>query len=308
MSITKRRSRPPLLSPWRVAVLGLSLAVGLSCGAAESSSSAAGERRAERIVPANSGAAELLLALVDPDRLAALPATVEGYGAEGLGDLGLPTFANYTAENVLAFAPDLVVTHGWQSADATQVLERGGIPVLTLPDIGDFAGLCGLVELLGESVQARAAAATLNTSLRARFDLLKHTDRSAVRLVSYTNFGSGGWTAGAETTANLLCELAGVHNMATENGYKGHQNVDFETLLTWNPDVFLVGASGENPGHSPAAVMLRKEPSLQTIEALKHGRIIVLPAELYTTNSQHVMDAAEYLARALDELFPPASD
>jgi len=298
----------PIPSLVRTVALVLASVAGPGCSGGDPLAARASSPRAERIVPANSGAAELLLALIEPTRLAALPGTIDGYGADDLADLGLPTFANYTAESVLTFAPDLVVTHGWQSSEATQVLEGGGIPVLTLPDVGDFAGLCQLIDLLGERVHAPEAAADLIVSLRARSDELRRVDRSGMRLVSYTNLGSGGWTAGSETTADLLCELVGVQNLAAANGYTGHQNVDFETLLTWNPDVFLVGASGERPGHSPAAVILRQEHSLQTIQALRHDRIVVLPAELYTTNSQHMLDAAEFLARELDRLLPRSTD
>ena len=259
--------------------------------------------RPQRIVPANSGAAELLLELVEPARLAAIPTTVEGYAHAGLAELELPSFQHYNAENVLSFEPDLVVTHAWQGSDATAFLESRGVPILILPDVGDFAGLLETVESLGERLRAPDRAAQLAGDLQARLDRLRGTDRGAIRLVSYTNFGSGGWTAGSGTTNALLCGLVGARNLAAEMGREGHTNVDFETLITWNPDVFLVGASGERPGHSPSADILRREVSLQAIGAVAAGRIVVLPAELYTTNSHRVMDAAERLAAELDALF-----
>ena len=123
-------------------------------------------------------------------------------------------------------------------------------------------------------------------------------------MLSYTNYGSGGTTAGSGTSWDLMFELAGCRNAATEAGLAGHSPVDFEGLLALDPDVFLVGITPEGQA-SPSMEMLTSDSSLAGLEAVRQGRIVRLPAYLYSSSTHHLLDAAEELAKRLKDHWPP---
>ena len=69
-----------------------------------------------------------------------------------------------------------------------------------------------------------------------------------------------------------------------------------ETIEPYVTDLILVGADTEDPERSTSLEALRGEEALQSLQALKEDRVIVLPAQLFTTNSCTILDAAELLA------------
>ena len=69
-------------------------------------------------------------------------------------------------------------------------------------------------------------------------------------------------------------------------------------------DVIVV-ARALDGSPSPTAALLRGEPALASLEALRRDRIVVLPAALFSTVSQRLVDAAETLSDALDAFAPP---
>ncbi len=119
-------------------------------------------------------------------------------------------------------------------------------------------------------------------------------------MLAYSNFGGGGRTSGKGTTLDLVIELAGLENAATMAGIPRHGSVDLEQVLAMDPDVFLTGT--KNDGVDPGASFLRNEDVLTGLEAIVKDRIVVLPAELFSTSSHHVLTAAEELARQVDAL------
>ncbi len=115
-----------------------------------------------------------------------------------------------------------------------------------------------------------------------------------LRVLPYTNFGSGGWSAGAGTTLDILIRLAGYENAGAEVGLKGHFRADNERLLTIDPDLILVPEG--NAEYSPSAAYLRAEEVLQDLAALRKDGVVQIPAVLYQSNSHTLMEAAEVFA------------
>ena len=149
---------------------------------------------------------------------------------------------------------------------------------------------------MGRPQQAQALLA----NLEERKSVLARASRPEWRVLPYSNFGAGGRTSGAGTTLDLVIELAGLENAASLAGIPRHGTVDLEQVLAIDPDLFLT-ATG-NDGVDPGASFLRNEDVLAGLGAITGDRILVLPAELFSTSSHHVLDAAEELARQVDAL------
>jgi len=260
-----------------------------------------------RILPANASAVDFVLALVEPVRVVSIPRTTSQF-ARDLPQLAdwdpARTFGVYETETVLALDPDLVITHAWQSPQTTALLRERGLRVVEIPTVERFDDVLATIDLLGQVLAARERAAGLRAELEARRDALAADDgRRALRALSYTNLGVGGWTAGAGTTADVVIGLAGMQNAAAQGGRRSHYQIDIERLLELDPDVIVVGAE-DGAAFGAAAAYLAHEPALRHLAAVREGRVVELSADLFATNSFHLLSAAEVLARAVERLFP----
>lgn len=261
-----------------------------------------------RIVAATVGVTEILAELIDRDRVAAVPEHFfQGWAAEGAGRWPEASaawksdhvLAKYAGEDLLAFSPDLVISESYQDADATRRIRELGVPVLSLPEITSFPDLVRNIEIIGRCVGASDRAATLIRDLERRHAaLLADTSRKDVRVLSYSNYGTGGWTAGSGCAADLMIRLAGMKNAGAEDGRARHWQIEAERLATLDPEILLVGKDAQN--RTPAATILEDHAVLSKMSAVREGKIVALPAALWNTTSHRLLDAAEQLAAAVD--------
>ena len=256
-----------------------------------------------RIVAGSAGVTEILLELIDRERIAAVPDQVfQGWAT----DCGTREqwdgriLKRYRGEDLLAFRPDLVIAQSYQSADAARVIRELGVPVLLLPEIATFEDLIRDIELIASCVDASDRADALVADLKRRHDALSSDQRRAdVRILSYSNYGTGGWTAGAACAADLMIRLAGMKNAGAEGGRARHWQLDVERFAAIDPDVVLLGQ--DTRGETPAAHVLRRNTTLAKLRAVQAKRIVTLPAALWNTTSHRLLDAAEQLAAAVDD-------
>jgi ABC-type Fe3+-hydroxamate transport system substrate-binding protein len=139
------------------------------------------------------------------------------------------------------------------------------------------------------------------SGLEARRAALAARPRQSLRALCYSNRGGGGDTAGSNSTGDMILELAGLSNAAREIGLEGNPPIDHETILALAPDLFVVAAAPSG-ADSPAADYLRADAKLAALAAIREGRIAVLPLQLFSTASQHLLDAAETLAEIVEHL------
>lgn len=260
-------------------------------------------------MPATTAAAEYLAALVEPQRIAALPAQVDDYAVRDfhVAPFGsMPRFANYLAEPLLALDPDLVLTLDWQSQDATAILRRSKIPVLVMRSSEDYGSVRDTLALLGRLLGAEQRAAEITADLDVRVAALREraARRPKRRALVYTNEGTGGWVAGAHTTAGALLELTGLVNAGAADGIAEHKQVDMERLLRIAPDLFVCGApTAADKGSATRTVLLASGP-LSQLAAVRDDRIAVIGNALLSADSPMLIDAAEALEREIVRLFP----
>ena len=279
--------------------------------------------RPVRVVPANAGTADLILQLLPLERVAALPEVafthsfLAGAAAGGSQALAaqptdgrstnvrswadLPRFRGYEAETFLDLEADLVVSHAWQNAETTALLERHGIPVLELELPESWEDVLAALLVCGRALGVEDRARERVLSLRTRASLLEGAspELAGLRALSYSNLGSGGWVAGSRTTADILFSLVGVRNAAAEDGIEGHASIDVERFLGLDPDVIVVGTLADGDGQSPTAAYLHGESSLAGLRALRENKIVVLPPRLFTSSSTELLAAAELLRERL---------
>ena len=157
------------------------------------------EARPERILPCNASAVDYLVSLVEPGRVLGLPHTALAYATLDGPNPGwdaLPSLDDYSSEAILDLAPDLVVTHAWQNQAAMATLQAAGVPVLRLPETKSYEDLRNLLRVLGRALDAEDRSRALIEEYDGRVAALRaDTSRSGWTALSYSNYGTGGWTA-----------------------------------------------------------------------------------------------------------------
>lgn len=284
----------------------------VACGAGEevapgdTSEGPAGtaDARPTRILPMNSAVTDFVLSLVPRERVVAVPRAALVYacvlqrGEPWPEDATVPKFS---AEAMLAQRPDLVIAHRWQvPAEALDLVESSGVEVLRLDDVRSMRDVHESLRRVASAVGEPRAGAALVAELGQReAALAASADRRAgLTVLSYTNFGSGGWSAGTGTTADLVIGLAGMKNAGAEGGREGAYEIDIERILDLDPDVILVSRSAEE--YSASRTYLDDEAALESLRALRRDRVVELPWHEFGTNSHYLVDAAEGLAAEVD--------
>ncbi len=283
-----------------------------SCSSEESPPGATSEAKEgatvtapQRVLPTNATAVDIVFDLIAAERIVAVPDTVGDYAAVDV-DFSTWTeeqvFSEFSAEALLAFNPDLVVVGPWQDPNTVERLVESGVQVVELPRVSGLADIRASIRVAASALQAEAKAEQLIKDFDERLAALRATaqGRGNVGALAYTNYGSGGWAAGAGTTAGLVLELAGLTNVAAEAGREGHDGIDIESLLVLDPDVLVI--SKPSAGYGATRAYLEGENALSNLSAISGGCIVELPADLFSTASSHLLEAAELLAREIDAL------
>ncbi len=260
------------------------------------------QRPPKRVIPANAAALEILADLGELDRIVAVPKPIFEYGNIPLdaSEWEGRVFENYLVEPMLAVTPDLVLTNSWQNPETSGFLTESGVAVLTIPEPASFEDLLQAIRVTASVLGKTERCEELCADLERRRSQLRAREEESVRVMTYTTFGTGSWTAAENTSADLLLELAGLRNASAEHGLEGHAAVDIETLLAIDPDYILVSGSSEDERWSTTLEAMRSDPALETLRALREDRILILPLQQFTANSHYLVEAAEALVGLID--------
>lgn len=261
------------------------------------------EAPARRVLPGNSSAFDLIVAIAGPDRVGAF---VEGAmqwsvscQREGVELREEQLIAKLDMEAVVISNVDLIVTHAWQVTEQRPLLERAGVPAMEIPEVLGREELRKIFDELGRALDERESAQAVLEGLLARLDALDQTDRSHWRLINLSYGGNGGWSAGLGTTFDTVARWSGARNILGEQEREGHLAIDLETLLELDPDAIVLGEGDDGSGGTTLQ-FLNNDPRVSGLKAVREERLIVLPGTLYGTASHHLVEAAERVAAQLE--------
>jgi iron complex transport system substrate-binding protein len=248
-----------------------------------------------RVVSQTVGTDELLLALAEPSQVAALShlAREASFSPVAKQAEAFPMLKDSNAESVLRFRPDLVLVASYTRAETLALLKKARVPVLLFDRFETLEDTRRNIRSLGDALGRPAAAKDLLARMDARVEALRKR-LAGVRPVRVLAASLQPYTAGADTTFQDLCDHAGAVNVAAEAGLKGHQPTPSEAVLGWRPEVLV--ASGEDPALPAQLAALLPYKHLQAVRA---GKVVLLPGALMSATGHHRLEAYETLARAL---------
>lgn len=192
-------------------------------------------------------------------------------------------------EELLALAPELVILASFSDSQYRRAIERK-LDVLILDDFTGYAGYLDAIERVGEAVGAKPEA----RALRERFET-RRRELDARRPPAHERPTVVGWdhehVPGSDTSFNDAATTAGFRNYPAGRGVVGHQRIDVEQIVAWNPD-WLVIACGERPC-AEAEAELGERPGIGKMDAVRAGRVIAIEAPYLGTVGAGMLDLAE---------------
>lgn len=220
----------------------LALALALTAGLAQAQETKT-FTDPSRLVVIGGSLLEVVYALGQEDKIVARDTTgVHPPAATALPDVGY--MRSLSPEGVLAVNPSaMLVVEGAGPPEALDVLQKGSIEAITVPDGYSKVRMVGAA--LGVAAEAEALAAELDAQMQAAEALtaaIPVAERKTVLFVISVQDGKIR-AAGSGTAAHGVIGLAGgVNPVAAMQGY---QTLNDEAILEANPDVILMMDNGQ---------------------------------------------------------------
>src|SRR5262245_30775457 len=242
-----------------------------------------------RVVSFNVCADQLVLALAEPDQIAALSPNATDPAISVLADQARAfRQVGRTAETIAPLDPDLVLVGPWDRPLTQRMLRALGfrtVPVDLINDIdGALVQIRQIAALLGHPEKGAALEARI-AAARARLAQARRPARATALLV-----GLGGYTVGpASLAAALMAEAGLMPPPGAPSGYGGY--VPLEALITLRPDYIVMSNMIETPDGQGALYLTH--PALRAL--YPPSRRIVLPGHLTVCGGPVLVTAFDYL-------------
>ena len=208
---------------------------------------------------------------------------------------------NPSAEEVLSMKPDLVIVSDWTQAEKIQSMRDLGLKVVSVksPETIQDAkeAVSQVAAAIGEPEKGKQLIGMMDKKLaeiREKTSKIKPEQRKNIVLLSLmTAYGGTG------CAYDDACREANVINGIAAAGLKNGQQLTKEMLIKINPDIMLLPVyTGQGSYDTQAFIdSYLKDPSLQTVKAIKEKRLIY-PREQFIYNcSQDIVFCVQEVAR-----------
>jgi iron complex transport system substrate-binding protein len=214
-------------------------------------------------------------------------------------------FTNPNLEVITSLNPDLILASGGVQKESVDTLRNLGYKVIVL-DPTSVDGVLKNIELVGNATGKTAEATALVNNLTSRINAVTEAVANATKPKVYYEVyyeSTSSWTIGGLAWQNELIELAGGTNIF------GDQQIDYyqyqaEALISRNPDVIVLPASGMGTGTQATIDAVKTRPGWDTMNAVQNDRIYQINPNIIERAGPRVVDAIEQLAQFIHpELF-----
>jgi len=246
-----------------------------------------------RIIPHAVGVAEILWSICPRERLVAFNEFAadpdSSFIADKVRERG-PIFKSKETELVIGYQPDLVFTVFYSSSDFKEKLKQAKIPSFDLGYFGTIESIKEQILLMGDIIGEESNALALVKLIDKKIRELKVKLPLRDHPVRVMYYDEGGYVPGTSSNFNSICKIIGAVNVGAEQGIKSWSQIDYETLLKWNPDVIIV------PGRTKLKEQLMSNRVLSYSRAIKSGSVYYVPGVYLKADSQYMLLSADFIA------------
>lgn len=201
-------------------------------------------------------------------------------------------------EELLATGADLVILASFSDAEYRAAI-ADHTQLLVLEDFSGFAGYLANLEQIGAAVGAEPEQIA---ALRLRFETrqaeleAKRPPASERPTVLAWDYGN---VPGKATTFDDAATTAGFRNLASEQGFVGHQRLDAEQLLAWDPQWLVIGCGDQTCEH--ARTLLTEQPGFEHLRAVRDDHVITIEAPWLGSIGEGMLELSTRMQAALVE-------
>lgn len=264
----------------------------------------------QHIVSLTLGSDEILLGLVNKNRILALTKYAEDAGisnvsAEAAGVAERATMEQL--ESVIALKPDLVILDTWADAKYVKQLRDAGINVYAFKTPSNIeeqkTTIAEIANITGAAAKGQEILDWMDAKLNEVESKLAHLKPEEKRTVmDYGELGS----SGKGTNFDDIVTRAGLINVISKAGMEGWPVISKEKIIEFNPEIIILPSWYYDQKNSLQGMKdsLKNDKSLQTVKAISDDRLISVPNPHISAISQYVVLAVEDVAKAAyPELF-----
>ena len=265
----------------------------------------------KRIVSYSISTDEILMALVEPERIAALSRLVDDPGISSIVKEAkqIPNrVQGQSVEGVLAFKPDLVIIPDFHPSEMLQSARELGLKVYIYKTPSNVEGvkrsIRQLAALTGEKEKGEEVIAKMDAKInkvQQRIATIPKDKRKRV-----IQLRSEGAFYAPDNSFGDVCRYAGVSDATLELHYPSAMEITQEKIVELNPDIIFVPDWDYDGKHEIFGEQqkIMNNPSYQGMKAVQEGKVYRISGALVLTVSQYIADAIEEVAgMSYPELF-----
>lgn len=257
----------------------------------------------KRIVSMGIGSDEILLELVEPERIAALTYLADDAGISSVSVKAQVIKGRVQRNNleaILSYAPDLVVVPDWDGIDFVGQFRSAGIKVYvhktpnTMQEIK--ANIAELAAAVGEDEQGYLLQQQMDERLSAIWSKVgKIKPEQRKKIVALSFMGPMGIKG---SSFDDMCHYANIINAVENLDIPRNAAFSEEQMLLLDPDIILVPSwdySGtKNTGEFQRQIMTNE--AYQGIKAIRNHQVVQVHDRYLYSTSQYAVNAVEELA------------
>ncbi len=200
-------------------------------------------------------------------------------------------------EELLATGAELVILASFSEAEYREAI-RDHAQLLVLDDFSGFAAYLANVEQIGQAVGARPESiAAVRQRFVDRRSALEAKRAPAAEWPSVVAWDYG-HVPGLATSFDDAARTAGFRNLASEHGLAGHQRLDTEQLIAWDPQWLVIGCGEQSCEH--ARTMLSEQPGFEHLRAVRDDHVITIEAPWLASIGEGMLELSAGMQAALE--------
>jgi iron complex transport system substrate-binding protein len=260
----------------------------------------------ERIASVSLVSDEVLLSLIEPERIAAVTALALDPAISNVAvqaqDIPNTIVASEDTEFIISLEPDIVFVASFTTPEVVQQLKDAGLTVFATGYPIGFQQIKDNITLLGQAVGAEARAAELVAWMDSE---IANVSGIVARdnIVSALYLTPGNYTSGVDSSISEVIAAANGIDVAAQAGIEQFAPVTDEFIIEQNPDVILL--SGWTPWDATFVDTFKNNPAFADLSAVQNDRLYVANDAHLTTVSQYIVEGVKDVAAYLwPEAYP----
>ena len=199
-------------------------------------------------------------------------------------------------EDILPFAPDLVLAHEWSSPFTLGLLARMNIPVATVKDARSFEDIRDNIRTIAAALGREGKGEEVIARFDAEMAAARRDSSNAPTAILYQDLGSA---ATPNSILGRILSLTGFRNVVTEENAVGLAYPDIEDVIAYRPELIALGIYRPDAPSQANAVL--EHPALRLYRE-RYAEEVRLAAGGWTCSTRFVAGVATRLAATHDAM------